>query len=63
LEGKDLRSQPLNARRKALANVLKDASDIIRLSDELRGSRDDLIRVAQEFDPRGAGRQKTEFGL
>jgi bifunctional non-homologous end joining protein LigD len=50
---KDLREQPLSARRKELANVLKDAPDNIRISDELRGSRDDLIRVAQEFGLEG----------
>jgi bifunctional non-homologous end joining protein LigD len=49
LEGKDLCNQPLSVRRKALANLLKDPPDNIRLSDELRGSEDDLIRVAQEF--------------
>jgi bifunctional non-homologous end joining protein LigD len=49
LERKDLCSQPLTARRKALASLLKDAPENIRLSDELRGSRYDLIRVAQEF--------------
>jgi bifunctional non-homologous end joining protein LigD len=53
LEGKDLRDQPLSARRKALANVLKDSPDNIRLSDELRGSKEDLIRVAQEFGLEG----------
>jgi bifunctional non-homologous end joining protein LigD len=53
LEGKDLRNQTLAARRKALANLLKDPPDNIRLSDELRGSKDDLIRVAQEFGLEG----------
>src|SRR5215472_199051 len=43
LEGKDLRSQPLTVRRKALTNLLKDAPDNIRLSDKLRGTREDLI--------------------
>src|SRR5262252_8789138 len=53
LEGKDLRNQTLATRRKALANLLKDAPDIIRVSDELRGSKEDLIRVAQEFGLEG----------
>src|SRR6516165_6395178 len=53
LEGKDLRNQTLAARRKALANLLKDAPENIRLSDELRGSKEDLIRVAQEFGLEG----------
>jgi bifunctional non-homologous end joining protein LigD len=53
LEGKDLRGQPLNARRKLLANVLKKAPENVRLSDELRGTKDDLLRVAQEFGLEG----------
>jgi len=35
LEGKDLRNQPLTARRKLLAQVLKKSPENIRLSDEL----------------------------
>jgi bifunctional non-homologous end joining protein LigD len=53
LEGKDLRNRPLTTRRKALANLLKDPPDNIRLSDELRGSKDELKRVAQEFGLEG----------
>jgi bifunctional non-homologous end joining protein LigD len=55
LEGKDFCNQPLSARRKALINVLKDPPDSIRLSDELSGSREDLVRVAREFGLRGTG--------
>jgi hypothetical protein len=32
--------------RKLLANLLKNLSENIRLSDELRGSKDELLRVA-----------------
>jgi bifunctional non-homologous end joining protein LigD len=53
LEGKDLRNQPLSARRKLLGNLLKKSPEIVRLSDELRGSKDDLLRVAQEFGLEG----------
>jgi bifunctional non-homologous end joining protein LigD len=53
LEGKDLRQEPLSARRKLLAQVLKNAPENIRLSDELRGTRDELLRVAQEFGLEG----------
>src|SRR5262249_216887 len=53
LDGKDLRNQPLSARRKLLANLLKKPPEHIRLSDELRGSKDDLLRVAQEFGLEG----------
>ena len=53
LDGKDLREQPLSARRKALANLLKNSPYNIRLSEELRGSKDELVRVAQEFGLEG----------
>jgi bifunctional non-homologous end joining protein LigD len=53
LDGKDLRNQPLSARRKLLASVLKKAPENVRLSDELRGTRDDLLRVAQEVGLEG----------
>ena len=48
LEGKDLRKEPLTARRKLLAQLLKNHPEHIRLSDELRGTKDELLRVAQE---------------
>src|SRR6516162_7263218 len=53
LEGKDLRKEPLSARRKLLANLLKKNPVHIRLSEELRGAKDDLLRVAQEFGLEG----------
>jgi bifunctional non-homologous end joining protein LigD len=53
LEGKDLRDQPLSARRKLLANLLKNPPENIRLSDELRGSREELLQVAQQFGLEG----------
>jgi bifunctional non-homologous end joining protein LigD len=53
LEGKDLRKEPLLARRKPLANLLKKTPEHVRLSDELRGSKDELLRVAQEFGLEG----------
>jgi bifunctional non-homologous end joining protein LigD len=62
LEGKDLCNQPLTSRRKALSNVLEEAPDNIRLSDELRGGREDLIRVAQEFGLEGlVAKRKTSL--
>lgn len=39
--------------RKLLANLLKNPSENIRLSDELRGTKDELLRVAQEFGLEG----------
>jgi bifunctional non-homologous end joining protein LigD len=53
LEGKDLREQSLTARRKLLANLLKKAPENVRLSEELRGSKDELLRVAQQFGLEG----------
>jgi bifunctional non-homologous end joining protein LigD len=53
LDGKDLRDQPLIARRKLLAQVLEKAPENIRLSDELRNTREELLRVAQEFGLEG----------
>jgi bifunctional non-homologous end joining protein LigD len=53
LEGKDLRNQPLSARCKLLATVLKKAPENIRLSKELQGTKDELLRVAQEFGLEG----------
>jgi bifunctional non-homologous end joining protein LigD len=53
LEDKDLRKEPLSARRKLLANLLKKPLENIRLSEELRGGKDDLLRVAQEFGLEG----------
>jgi bifunctional non-homologous end joining protein LigD len=53
LEGKDLRKEPLCARRKQLVSLLKKTRKNIRLSDELRGTKDELLRVAQEFGLEG----------
>jgi bifunctional non-homologous end joining protein LigD len=53
LEGKDLRKEPLSARRKLLAEVLKKAPANIRLSEGLLGSKEDLLRVAKEFGLEG----------
>src|SRR6516162_10048020 len=53
LEGTDLRSQPLTERRKLLAKVLKKAPDNIRFSEELRGTREELLQVARQFQLEG----------
>jgi len=53
LEGKDLREEPLTTRRRFLANLLKKPPEHIWLSDELRGIKDELLRVAQEFGLEG----------
>ena len=53
VDGKDLRKEPLSARRKLLADILKKAPPNIRLSEGLQGSKEDLLRVAQEFGLEG----------
>ena len=40
LDGTDLRARPLTERRKLLARLLKNASENIRFSEELQGTRD-----------------------
>ena len=52
LERKDLREQPLTARRKLLTNLLKKAPENVQLFNELRGSKASCLRIR----PRGAGR-------
>jgi bifunctional non-homologous end joining protein LigD len=60
LDRKDLREQPLSARRKLMAKLLESAPENIRLSDELRGSKDELVRVAKEFGLEGlVAKRKT----
>jgi ATP-dependent DNA ligase len=56
LEGKDLGNEPLSARRKLLAMVLKKAPENIRISKELQGFKEELLRVAQEFGLEGIDR-------
>jgi bifunctional non-homologous end joining protein LigD len=53
VDGKDLRKEPLSARRKLLADILKKAPPNIRLSEGLQASKEDLLRVAQEFGLEG----------
>jgi bifunctional non-homologous end joining protein LigD len=53
LGGKDLRKEPLSARRKLLAQLLKKPPENIRPSDVLRGTKEELLRVAQEFGLEG----------
>ena len=53
LEKTDLRSRPLIERRKLLAKALKKAPDNIRFSEELRGTREELLQVAHQFQLEG----------
>ena len=49
LDGTDLRAQSLIERRKLLAALLKKAPPNIRLSEELRGSKEELLQLARQF--------------
>jgi bifunctional non-homologous end joining protein LigD len=60
LEGTDLCSRPLVQRRKLLAKVLKKASDNIRFSEELRGTKEELLQVARQFQVEGLIAKKPE---
>ena len=53
LDGADLRSQPLIERRKLLEKLLKKAPDTIRFSEELQGTKEQLLQVAQKFGLEG----------
>jgi bifunctional non-homologous end joining protein LigD len=49
----DLRSRPLIERRKLLAKLLKKAPENIKFSEELTGTKEELLRVAKQFELEG----------
>ena len=53
LDGTDLRSRPLIERRELLAKLLKQAPENIKFSEELQGTREELLRVARQFHLEG----------
>jgi bifunctional non-homologous end joining protein LigD len=53
LEGTDLRSRPLVERRELLAKLLKKAPQSIKFSEDLQGSREELLRIAGQFQLEG----------
>ena len=53
LDGTDLRSRPLIERRKQLAKLLKKAPPNIRFSEELRGTKEELLQLARKFQLEG----------
>src|SRR5262252_5475621 len=57
LDGTDLRARPLIERRKQLAKLLKKASPNIRFSEELRGTKDELLGLAAAIPTRRPARQ------
>ena len=53
LDGTDLRSRPLVERRERLARLLKKAPENIKFSEGLQGTKDELLRVARQFQLEG----------
>jgi bifunctional non-homologous end joining protein LigD len=53
LDGADLRSRSLTQRRKLLAKLLKNAPENIKFSEELTGTKEELLRVAKQFQLEG----------
>ena len=53
LDSADLRSRPLTQRRKLLAKLLKKAPENIKFSEELTGTKEELLRVAKQFQLEG----------
>ncbi len=60
IEGTDLRSRPLIERGKLLAKVLKKASDNMRFSEELQGTKEELLQLAQRFGLEGLIAKKPD---
>jgi bifunctional non-homologous end joining protein LigD len=53
MEGTDLRSRPLVERRELLAKLLKKAPENIKFSEELQGTKEELLQVARQFQLEG----------
>ena len=51
--GTDLRSRPLLERRKLLSRLLKKTASNIRFSEALRGTKEELLQEAWQFQLEG----------
>ena len=60
LEGTDLRTRPLIERRKLLAKLLKKAPANVRFSEELQGSREELLQAARRFQLERTDRKRPD---
>jgi bifunctional non-homologous end joining protein LigD len=60
LEGTDLRSHPLVERRELLARLLRKAPDNIRFSEELMGTKVELLKLAHQFQLEGLVAKKRD---
>jgi bifunctional non-homologous end joining protein LigD len=60
LEAADLRKQPLTERRRQLEKILKKSPENIRFSAELRGGKDELLHVAEQFQLEGLIAKKPD---
>jgi bifunctional non-homologous end joining protein LigD len=58
-----LRSRPLIERGRLLEKLPKNAPDNIRFSEELHGTREELLRLAKQFPARRLDRQKAGFSV
>jgi ATP-dependent DNA ligase len=55
-----LRARPLVERRKLLAGVLKKAPPNIPFSEQLHGMKEELLKVAQQFELEGLMAKKLD---
>jgi bifunctional non-homologous end joining protein LigD len=60
LKGADLLKRPLTERRRQLEKILKKAPENIRFSAELRGGKDELLHVAEQFQLEGLIAKKPD---
>jgi bifunctional non-homologous end joining protein LigD len=60
LNGTDLRSRPLVERRELLDKLVKKAPENIKFSEELQGTREELVQVARQFQLEGLSAKRRD---